>query len=239
MLQRIFHILFPRRCPICDRVLAPGEDKICRQCRKHTEVITEPICKRCGKPIAKAGEEFCFDCSRKQVSYERGYAVWVYDKYMKKSIASFKYSGRKEYGRFYVEELVYHLGSRLEHLRLDAVMPVPLHKERLRFRGFNQAELLAEGIGKKMGVPVYTNLLLRVKNTKPQKGLNDKERHENLRHAFKVNSRGKEICPKLKRVLLVDDIYTTGATIDACAKALKKAGVSEVYFVCLCIGKDF
>lgn len=239
MLQRIFHILFPRRCPICDQVLAAGEGRVCKKCQKRTEVITEPICKRCGKPIAKAGEEFCFDCSQRQAAFERGYAVWVYDKYMRKSIAGFKYAGRKEYSRFYVEELVYHLGSRLERLGLDAVMPVPLHKEKLRFRGFNQAEVLAEGIGKKMGLPVYTNVLFRVKNTIPQKGLSDRERRENLKHAFRVNAKRKELIPQLKRVLLVDDIYTTGATIDACAKALKKAGVAEVYFVCLCIGKDF
>lgn len=239
MLQRIFHILFPERCPICDRVLPKGDRRACRQCRRHMEIITEPICKRCGKPIAKADLEFCFDCGRKPFSYERGYAVWVYDKYMKKSIAGFKYSGRREYSNYYVEELIYHLGSRLARIRPEAVVPVPLHKERLRFRGFNQAQILADGIGKKMGIPVYSDILLRVRNTKAQKGLNDRERYKNLKDAFQVQVKSKSSVMKWKRVLLVDDIYTTGATIDACARALKKAGIKEVYFVCLCIGKDF
>ena len=103
----------------------------------------------------------------------------------------------------------------------------------------NQAEILAKGIAKSTHIPVYNNILIRNKNTIPQKLLDDKERVKNLKNAFAVSDEclnAKEIST-LKRVMLIDDIYTTGATIDVCAKVLKSIGIKEVYFITVCIGK--
>ena len=117
----------------------------------------------------------------------------------------------------------------------DALIPVPIHKARLAFRGFNQAELLARGLSKEFQIPVRNDLVYRVKKTTPQKELNDKERKNNLKSAFHVKPNAIEC----KTVVLVDDIYTTGSTMDALAKALKANGVEQVYFVCLAIGRGY
>ncbi len=238
MLQRMLDVIFPRTCPVCGKALVASEQLVCDLCKRKATLITEPTCRRCGKSIAKTSDEYCFDCKKRgEVHYDKGFAVWEYDKYMKESVARFKYSGRREYGDYFVSEVLYHYGSQLKQLELDAILPIPLHKEKQRFRGFNQAEVLAQGIADGLGVLMRSDLIVRKKNTKPQKGLDDRERYDNLRHAFEVNEDSD--AKKLRRVLLVDDIYTTGATIDQCAARLKEAGVDKIYFVCLCIGRDF
>ncbi len=121
----------------------------------------------------------------------------------------------------------------------EALIPVPVHKAKLRYRGFNQAELLAEKISERIDIPVFKHILVRKKNTEAQKGLTSKERRKNLESAFTINEKAKEDCKRLNNVMLVDDIYTTGATIEACAKELVDAGIENVTFICLCIGKDF
>lgn len=151
---------------------------------------------------------------------------------MRSSIYRFKYDNKREYADFYTEELVRVYGNWIKSLQVDAIVPIPLHKKRKVSRGFNQAEVLACGIGKKLNLPVMPEVMVRTKNTVAQKELNDKERQENVKNAFKIPS--NEV--KLKKVLLVDDIYTTGSTIDAAAKALKSKGVEKVYYVCLCTG---
>ena len=145
-----------------------------------------------------------------------------------------KYAGRQEYARFYAAAIVEKLGGTIRGWKPDALVPVPIHRARRRERGYNQAELLAREIGKVMGIPVAARLIRRIKNTLPQKLLDDAERQNNLKRAFKIERNDV----KLKRVIIVDDIYTTGSTVDACAVELKKAGVEEVYFITAAIGKE-
>ena len=154
---------------------------------------------------------------------------------MRASIARFKYRGRREYADFYAEELVKRCGELLLSWQPDALVPVPLHKSRMRKRGFNQAELTARKVGKALGIPVEKRLLLRTKKTSPQKELNDVQRRANLKNAFQVSQNDV----RLKRVVLVDDIYTTGSTIDAAAAVLLEHGVEGVYFLTSCIGRGF
>lgn len=214
--------------------------KICSSCIGRLTRVMSPVCKRCGKPIGDTRQELCRDCrQRKQTYFIQGFSVWEYDDMMKKSIAHFKYDGRREYADFYISEMIFSYGEKLKSLHFDMVIPVPLHKEKLRFRGFNQAEVLAAGLSKALQIPLETKLLYRIKNTKPQKGLNDKERDENIRHAFCVASDRLRFQKKCLRVLLVDDIYTTGTTINQCARELVCAGVNEIYFISMCTGKDF
>ncbi len=121
----------------------------------------------------------------------------------------------------------------LRSWQAEALIPVPIHKSRMRKRGFNQAALVAERMGERLGIPVEKDILVRVKKTKAQKNLSDAERRENLKNAFQVS--GNEL--KLKRVVLVDDIYTTGSTLDAGASVLREAGAEKVYFLSICIGR--
>ncbi len=117
----------------------------------------------------------------------------------------------------------------------DALVPIPLHKTRKRKRGFNQAQLLAEKLGKRLEIPVEKRILERTKKTGPQKELNDVQRRANLKNAFQV--RQNDV--RLKRIVLVDDIYTTGSTIDAAAAVLLEHGAEKVYFLTICIGRGF
>ena len=225
-------IVFPSRCPVCDEP-APLPALICPACRKKAVVIKAPRCLRCGKHIEDGREEYCKGCRLVTHEFLQGRGLFLYSS-VAGSLYRFKYAGRQEYARFYAQEIVGRMGGTIRRWRPDALVPVPIHRIRRRERGYNQAEVLAKEIGKRTGIPVAAGLLGRVKNTLPQKLLDDAGRQNNLKRAFKIN--GNDV--KLERVIIIDDIYTTGSTVDACAAELKRAGVKEVYFITAAIGKE-
>jgi ComF family protein len=240
LFQAIFDIIYPVRCPVCGDIVIPKGTKICSHCEKKLQLITQPRCKKCSKPIEDDQKEYCSDCERKNYHFDHGYSLWVYDSIMKKSISDFKYHHKKEYANYYIEKIVEGYKDNISRLAPDALVPVPIHISKYRERGYNQAEILAYGISKELDLPVISNLLVRNKKTLPQKQLSDKERLKNLKEAFILNDKVLDDYPKeLKRVLLVDDIYTTGSTIEACANVLIKNGIENIYFITLCIGKGF
>ncbi len=170
--------------------------------------------------------------------FVRNFAVWRYDKWMKKSIADFKYNGRKEYTRFYVQHMAGGIGKQLLRYGVTVVVPVPISGKRRRFRGYNQAELLAEGLAKELGISM-AKLLKRVRNTAPQSGLSPKERKKNLQVSFQWDTKVADSLVELPRkVAIVDDIFTTGSTMAACTEVLLDNGITEVYGICVCIGNE-
>ncbi len=240
MLDLILDIIFPRRCPICSDIATPRGELICNGCRTQLFPIEEPKCFKCGKPIEDGEKEFCYDCERKKHHYIKGYGLWVYKGAIKKSVADFKNNNKKEYATFYVEEFLRKYGDELVKICPDALVPVPIHKQKKNKRGYNQADVLAKEIGKKLKIPVLSDLLIRDKYTLPQKHLNDKERLRNLEKAFSLSQEVKHKFPKnLKKIVLVDDIYTTGSTIEVCTNVLLQNEVKEVYFICICMGKGY
>ncbi len=195
---------------------------------------------KCSKPLELSEKEYCNDCEHKKYDFDRGYALWVYNDAMRHSIAAFKYHNKKEYSKFYIEEMVRLYGKTIIKMDLDAIVPIPIHRSKKSERGYNQADILARGLGKELGITVLSQLLIRDKKTLPQKKLSDKERLRNLCEAFMFNEKELNHCnKKINRVLLVDDIYTTGSTIEACTNVLKLKGIASVYFLVLCIGKGF
>jgi ComF family protein len=233
-------MLYPVRCPVCGDIVTPKGSKICNPCEKKLQLIGEPRCKKCSKPIEEDQREYCNDCERKDYHFEHGYSLWVYDSAMKKSISNFKYSYKKEYAKYYIEKIVQSYGNDILKLAPDVLVPVPIHKSKYRERGYNQAEILAYGIAKELNIPVLPHLLIRNKRTIPQKQLSDKERLKNLQEAFAFNEVAiSSYSKELKRVLLVDDIYTTGSTIEACTNVLVRNGIESIYFITVCIGKGF
>ncbi len=233
-------ILFPRRCPVCDGVLpvvAAWETSrlVCPECSAKLERVCEPACKKCGKPITDERRELCGDCERKKHEFEQGKSVFVYSGLLKNSLYRFKYGNRREYADFYGEEALRLYGKWILNRKIQVIIPIPLHRMRQRTRGYNQAELFARVLGAELDIPVRTDLMLREKNTVPQKELNEAERKNNLKNAFKIT----ENIVHLTYILLVDDIYTTGSTIDAAALALKKAGGTHIYFICVSSGRGF
>lgn len=225
----VLQAIYPRRCPVCDDI--PGQGgRICPECMGKLKLLTPPWCMRCGKRTEE-GEEYCRDCREKGHLFERGRALYEYES-AAESIYRFKYGGRREYAEFFGEQIAAYLGDFIASVGPEAFVPVPLHRRRRARRGYNQARLLAEAVGRRTGIPVYGDLLVRVRDTVPQKKLNPSERQNNLKRAF--NMRRNDV--KLNRILVFDDIYTTGATIDEAARVLKEAGAERIYFITLACG---
>ncbi len=225
-------ILFPRICPICGDVVPIGEGDVCPECVHKLTYVEEPLCMRCGKPVDE-GETYCPDCSRMDHVYDRGRAALIYDEYMSKSLYGFKYNGKREFASFYSRVIKECLEDTIRSWNADAIIPVPVHKSRLKKRGYNQAALIAHQMSKWLKIPVCENVVTRSQATGALKNLSAVERQNNLKKAFNINPNSV----KLNSALIVDDIYTTGATVDAVATCLKWAGVKRVFFICLCIGR--
>lgn len=232
--EKILDLLFPRRCPICDDIVDRGI-QICPECRKRITWISEPACKKCGKPLEEEREEYCFDCNRKKHYFIQGKALWLYRGEVKNSLYRFKYQNRREYAVVYGAEAAAKYGAFIKRMGIQAIVPVPLHKKRQRLRGYNQAQLVAEVLGEYLQIPVIPDLINRKINTKPQKNLSDTQRKNNLQKAFKIE---KSIV-QLDYILIVDDIYTTGSTIDGVAYELYRQGARHIYFFCVSIGEGY
>ncbi len=226
----ITDLVYPRRCPVCDRPLPPGL-MICPGCTEKLVLIKAPRCYKCGRQVASSSIEYCQSCMQARHIYDSGLALYDYTS-VNKTIYRYKYSGRPEYATFLGREMARHLGPGILAWKPDVIMPVPLHKKKQRVRGFNQAALLAKEVANALEIPYRDDIIERSRNTIPMKELGADERQINLKNAFLL--RDNDV--KLKCVVIVDDIYTTGSTIDAITSVLKEAGVMKVFFIALSIG---
>lgn len=234
IVNTLLEAVYPPTCPICDKVIRKPAG-ICDNCRKKLHYIHSPRCLKCGKPVDNDDTEVCFDCSKHHHDFDRGVALWGYTDETRNSIYRFKYQNCRIYSKVYADEIIKNLGDIIRSWQCDVIIPVPIHKRKYRERGFNQAQLLAKDMADVLGIGMDTKVLVRNRYTRPQKELDDNERIKNLENAFTI----RENVVQYKRVLLVDDIYTTGSTIDSCAKVLKDKGTVQVFVVCLCIGQGF
>ena len=225
-------LVYPPRCPICDEVVSLWDKGICHTCFGKIRYVESPRCLKCGKHILEETEEYCEDCKRMTHCYVEGRALYDY-KEVAPALYRFKYGGRQEYAKVFGEEIAYYLGNYIRSLKPDALIPVPMYPVKERRRGYNQATLLARAVGDAMGIPVYEKLVKRVKNTQPLKLLNPEERLNNLKKAFILEENGV----KLSTIIIIDDIYTTGSTIDTVAKVFLEHGIKNIYFVTLAIGE--
>ncbi len=214
-------LLFPSRCLICKKI---SKDVICRECLSKISVIKGPVCEICGSPIDKEG--ICYKCKISPPYFSKACSYALYDGVIRTAIIRFKFEKKKSVGVFlgkilgeFVLELAWNA---------DFIVPIPLSKERLRSRGFNQSEILALEISKIVGIPMSLGLI-RIKETKPSVNLNVEERLNNINRAFLLSDPNL----KFKKVLLIDDVYTTGATTNEASKTLLDRGIKEVKVVTL------
>jgi ComF family protein len=231
----ILGCIYPCRCVVCDSVVALKNQNICPGCREKLSVMEGFHCKHCGKFIEREEEEYCADCQRFRHRFDEGFGVFPYSGWVKESMMRFKFHGRKEYGDFYGRAIAAAAGERIRRWKPQVIVPVPMHGKKERLRGYNQAEVLARSLGKQMSLPVRTDLVRRVHETRPQKELSRDMRRKNLRQAFET----EDTAGGYSRILLVDDIYTTGSTADAVASGLKLKGVKSVFIVTACTGHGF
>jgi len=224
VLNAALDVIYPPRCMVCLDIIPLDRPKwICAECDGLLETIAEPVCARCGAG-AEPGRALCAGCSSKHPHefLTGNRALFIYDDITKRLIYNFKYLNHPEIA----EGLAQFLSGPAvrDYLRADILTYVPLHRRRLYSRGFNQAEAFAKNVSAVTGVPSF-NLLSRGRDTKPQSLLHYQSRLENLTNAFKIN---KKTDIRGKDVLVIDDIYTTGATLEACAKELKNGGAARV-----------
>ncbi|MCA1848595.1 MAG: ComF family protein [Actinobacteria bacterium] len=214
-------LFYPQYCVGCER---RASDLLCRTCFEVLPRIERPVCARCGMPTAF--ETFvCDECKGVDFGFESARAPLKYTGVGKEIVHALKYRGYTRVVESLATPLM--LGVLDATDRFDAVVPVPLHRSRRRRRGFNQAELLARGVAGKINAPVSGTLQV-VRRTRDQVELSATERRANVSGAFRAGGRVRG------RVLLIDDVFTTGATMSACAETLLRAGAREVHALSLC-----
>lgn len=230
IIQTSINLLFPQRCVVCDEP-APFGKLICEKCKGKLEYIREPRCMKCGKALREE-KEYCGDCLKIQHKFKQGKVLYDYGS-MSDSLFRFKYEGRREYARFYARDLYVHFKPWLRAIAPDALIPVPIHYKRQNKRGYNQSYELAKELSFISQIPVKKDYLIRSVNTSPLRNLNPQERRKNLKNAFKM---GKNDV-KLSTIVILDDIYTTGSTMDAITEIILQYNPCDVYFMCLASGR--
>lgn len=231
MLKALLDIIFPPRCHCCKTFIPDaGALHICAPCLEASTLIVSPMCKKCGVPFltTMGDDHLCGPCINDPPLFTAARAATLFDGPVRGLVHRFKYNGRFQHSRPLALLAARRLAPFVDQFSADLLVPVPLHVKRLRQRGFNQAVLLGELIAREWRLPLSRRNLRRIRWTEPQINLSATERVANVRGAFRVED------PALvrdKRIVLIDDVYTTGSTVAECARALFKAEASAVIVV--------
>jgi ComF family protein len=220
----------PPRCPACG-VITAAPHRFCLDCWGALTFLGEPCCACCGLPFdydaTGTGDAHCGRCLADPPRFDRLRAAVGYGEVARRVALKLKYSGRPGVAETLATLMARHLPREGDAL----LVPVPLHRWRIWSRGYNQSALIAAALSRRTGIPAAPDVLRRVKATPPLRGLGRRERAETVRGAFRVPAEAKERL-RGRHLILVDDVYTSGATAGACAKALKRAGAARVDVLC-------
>ncbi|SRR6266446_2617196 len=220
-IQSMLDILFPPRCVGCQK----SGHVLCPSCISQIPPLTPPVCQRCSTPFTVGG--ICKQCQYRPPNLSGLRAVSIYQEPLRACIHALKYDGNTR--------LAEPLGQLLAQaylnygMQTDAVIPVPLHSERQQQRGYNHAYLLAAACSNHIGIPLYNDILVRHRATSAQVGLNSGNRRQNVAGAFLCTSAFATHVLYGRTILIIDDVYTTGATLEACAAPLFAAGARAVW----------
>lgn len=237
ILNGLLDVIFPPVCILCGRRLSSsGGITACSDCWAKAREIVGPLCKKCGIPVLSQDREgsgftyICGICRQREWHYDLARSVYIFDGPVKAAIHLMKYQGHFLMGRWLGNKMTQIIAEGDYYKEKDKttecmIIPVPLSPERLRQREFNQSDVLACSVGRALDLPVYSGLLERLNGDRPQVGLTTKERWSNVRGRFLVSSPERVIN---KRIILVDDVMTTGATVNECSRTLKQKGASAV-----------
>lgn len=229
LITSILDLIYPpdKYCYVCGKPVPPAERPVCGVCWAKVDWIRGKCCQLCGRPFGSlVKKDVCADCRQRQVYYSGACAAAYYHGTMREILHTYKYRGKQNLAEKLAGYLVPRLQQQPWYGQVDTVVPVPLHSSKLRQRGFNQAALLAAIIARKRGLPLADGNLCRVKATPSLNRLNADERRSSLHDAFAVRFPAKLAG---RRILLVDDILTTGSTANECARVLHAAGAIQVY----------
>ena len=224
-------VFFPAGCRICEKLLARATRvPICDECLGSFEPVPERACVVCGRPLdgfVTKPEEclVCPLCQEKRYAFERARSYGLYQNALVRAVLLLKFERMEPLGDWFARRLAEVVQRESEALTADVVVPVPLHRVREKERGYNQSDLLAKPLAKRLKLPHKAVLLVRTRPRPDKQILSLEERWESVRGAFATRP-GSQV--DKQRVLLVDDVMTTGATLDACARALLDGGAKSV-----------
>jgi len=227
----LISVFFPAGCRVCDKLLTTASRvPICGECLGSFVRVPALACEVCGRPLAAFGEAggqplLCPMCRDKTYAFERARSFALYEGALVKAILVLKFEQIQPLGDWFAERLREVLDKEKEVLTPDVVVPVPLHRQREKERGYNQAALISKPLAKRLRLPHRAVLLMRTRPRPDKHILSLEERWESVRGAFATRP-GSQV--DNQRVLLVDDVLTTGATLDACSRALREAGAKSV-----------
>ncbi|MCM1323090.1 MAG: ComF family protein [Acetobacter sp.] len=224
-LKAFIYTILPPRCLLCGKVIH-SDNSLCSDCFSNINFITKPYCKHCGFPLSEFETDslYCLTCLSKKSPFRLSRSAVKYDNFSKKLILDFKFSDRLE-NKTLLAHWLFVAGEDIFNQGIDVIIPVPLHYARLFKRKYNQSAVLAAELSKLCHRPVDYKVLRKIKHTTPQIECSGKQRSRNVKNAFQIISPEKI---KGKRIVLIDDVFTTGATLTECAKALKCAGAKSV-----------
>jgi ComF family protein len=231
--------LYPPRCRACAaRIAGRGGEYFCFGCWTKIQQVGHPLCNLCGRPFPDAGgdDHICGVCITRPPQFVAARAWACYPRGereehpLRQAVQKFKYGRKVSLGKPLGRVMARGCRDFLAGCEVDVIIPVPLHPKRLRWRGFNQSVLLAQQVSRTYAVPMDPFLLRRVKETPPQTQLNEDERRRNVRGAFAL-APGRAVAKE--NVLLVDDVYTSGATVNECSRTLRKNGAHQVFVLTL------
>ncbi len=217
---KLLHIFFPNKCPCCHKAISATK-LFCEKCEKDFVYPTGERCEVCFNK-----KEFC-SCAKRPKFYFRSLSPFIYQNSAKNALLTLKTMKHKRLAKFFAEKIVADFDKKYGDVKIDAVIPVPLFKERKKQRGFNQSELIAAEIAKIKGVALNLDCLTQTEKSRSQHNLNFKQRFQNVSGIYKA----KNIPIECQTVMLVDDIMTSGATMNECAKMLRLEGVLKIYCV--------
>ncbi|AUW60290.1 ComF family protein [Sphingobium sp. SCG-1] len=230
LLRPVMDYALPPRCPGCG-IIVEDDDRFCLPCWSSMTFLGEPCCDRCGIPFPydMGADALCGPCLANPPSIDRSRAVLAYGDLARTVALKLKYGRRIGLSRLIAQQMV-------RHVPLDAgenvlIVPVPLHRWRLWWRGFNQSALIAGQLARATSISVNSELLVRTKRTPPLRNLNPMARKKIVRGAFALSANAKAQL-KDRDIILIDDVHTSGATAEACAAALRKGGARSVMLIC-------
>lgn len=213
MLEFVLNFLFPPACSVCGKL---DKNWLCPKCQKRVEKLE----KSCVVEIENK-------------KYEKLLYLFQYESLIRKLILRYKFSNKAYLNHFFANEIVKNEKNRALLKQYDLILPVPMHKKKMQKRGYNQTELVANELEKSLGIPARKDILQKVVNTITQSKLGGKARQSNILHAFFIQN---DIEVEDKKIILLDDIYTTGSTSEECSRILKEAGAKEI--LVLVLAKD-
>ena len=227
----LYDLFLPRICSVCGALLGPLDDTVCTACRSTFRPVGPVVCPTCGRPAERALAKRCRRCPAEPVYFASARAAFLYRDDLAEAVRLFKYNRRFELGRMLARAMFMTIqNDDPDAVRPDMIVPVPMHFLRRLHRGYNHAALLAEEYARLAAIPYSPDILARIRHTRRQTLLPPERRATNVLGAFEV------LCPERVqglRMRLVDDVFTSGHTVNECARTLSAAGAASVHVLAL------